>query len=55
MQLYKMKACDTAIESGEEKSKPSLSLRELARLFGFLRTAEDGTILSIEPDYEDDD
>ena len=53
MQLYKLKACATAMESGE-KSKPSLNLKEMARLFGFLRTAEDGTILAIEPDYQDD-
>lgn len=55
MQLHKLKACDGAVDSGEEKNKPSLSLRELARLFGFLRTDDDGKILSIEPDYQDDD
>lgn len=55
MQLHKLRACDTAMESGEEKQKPSLSLKELARLFGFLHTDGDGEIVSIEPDYQDDD
>jgi hypothetical protein len=55
MQMHKLKACNMAIGSGEEKQKPSLSLRELARLFGFLHTDADGEILSIEPDYEDED
>lgn len=55
MQLHKLKACENAIGSGEEKQKPLLSLRELAQLFGFLRTDADGEILSIEPDYQDDE
>ena len=55
MQMHKLKACDTAMESGEEKQKPSLSLRELAQLFGFLRTDADGEIVAIDPDYEDID
>ena len=55
MQLHKLKACDGAMDTGEEKNKPSLSLKELAQLFGFLRTNDDGDIISIEPDYQDDD
>ena len=55
MQMHKLKACDTAMESSEEKQKPSLSLRELAQLFGFLRTDADGNIIRIGPDYEDED
>jgi hypothetical protein len=43
------------MENSEEKQKPSLSLRELAQLFGFLRTDADGEIIEIVPDYEDDD
>jgi hypothetical protein len=54
MQMHKLRACDKAMESGEEKQKPVLSLRELAALFGFLRTEDDGTI-RIEPDYVDED
>ncbi|KAG0646207.1 DNA repair rad5 [Hyphodiscus hymeniophilus] len=51
MQLHKLKACETAMRSGEEKLKPSLNLHELARLFGFLRTNAKGDILEIQADY----
>jgi hypothetical protein len=59
MQLHKLRACDRAVDgSGEGAAsggeRPSLSLRELASLFGFLRTAEDGTLLEIIPDYADE-
>ena len=55
MQQYKLKACDSAVDSGEEK-KSSLTLKELARLFGFLKTDEKtGEILEILSDYQDED
>jgi hypothetical protein len=54
MQLHKLQACDKAMDSGEENKKPVLSLRQLAGLFGFLRTDEDGN-MRIEPDYVDEE
>lgn len=53
MQMHKLKACDTAMESGE-KPNSVLTLKEIAGLFGFLRTDEDDNIV-IEPDYDDDE
>lgn len=33
---------------------PNLTLNQLANLFGFLKTDADNNIISIEPDYVDD-
>jgi hypothetical protein len=55
MQVYKLETCERAIRDGEDKEKPNLSLRQLANLFGFLKTDEDNNILSVEPDYDDQD
>ena len=54
MQLHKLQTCDKAMRD-DGKKPPNLSLNELASLFGFLRTGEDDKIISIEPDYEDED
>jgi len=55
MQMYKLKTCERAMQDGEKKDKAALDLHDLARLFGFLRTDEDGAIVGIEPDYDDAD
>jgi len=55
MQMHKLQACDKAMDSGEEKDKAVLTLKQLASLFGFLRTDEDGRILVIVEDYRDED
>jgi len=43
------------MQDGDTKDKAVLDLKDLARLFGFLRTNDDGDIISVEPDYDDDD
>jgi hypothetical protein len=53
MQMYKLKTCERAMQDGEKKDKAVLDLRDLARLFGFLKTDKDGAIVGIEPDYDD--
>ena len=56
MQLHKLKACSSAVESGEEKNKPVLSLHQLAGLFGFLKTDDKtGEIIEIQSDDQDED
>ena len=54
MQLYKLENCEKAIREDGKKGE-RLGLRELANLFGFLKTDEDGNIVSVEADYDDDD
>lgn len=44
-----------AIRDGDTSEKPTLSLKQLANLFGFLKTDADDNIISIEADYVDDD
>jgi hypothetical protein len=39
----------------DTKETPNLSLKQLANLFGFLKTDADDNIISIEPDYDEDD
>ena len=55
MQLHKMKNCAKVIKDGDEATEGSrrLSLNELANLFGFLRTDDNGRIISVEADYDD--
>ncbi len=36
------------------REPPNLSLKQLANLFGFLRTDADDNIISVEADYEDE-
>jgi hypothetical protein len=43
------------MSDGDTKANPQLSLKQLANLFGFLKTDQDDNIVSIEADYEDDD
>jgi len=52
MQVHKIETCDRAIHS-DDKKRPNLSLKQLANLFGFLKTDQDDNILCIEADYED--
>ncbi|PVH71787.1 hypothetical protein DL98DRAFT_613085 [Cadophora sp. DSE1049] len=54
MQLHKLQNLEKAMRDGETKEKEALSLKQLANLFGFLRTDGDGEILSVEADYEDE-
>lgn len=57
MQEYKLKTCGKAIdENGEdgEGGSGTLSLSELARLFGFLKTDKDDNTI-IVPDYDDEE
>jgi hypothetical protein len=44
-----------AMHDGNERQKPNLSLKQLANLFGFLKTDADDNIISIEPDYVEDE
>jgi hypothetical protein len=58
MQLHKLTNLEKAIkgddeEEGGRRGGKVLGLRELANLFGFLRTDSDGEILSVEADYDD--
>ncbi|KAI6708159.1 hypothetical protein JHW43_009312 [Diplocarpon mali] len=53
MQLHKLQNVEKAMRDGETKVKPSLSIAQLANLFGFLKTDADGEIMSVEADYED--
>lgn len=41
------------MRDGEHRDKP-LSLKQLANLFGFLKTDYDDNIISVEPDYQDE-
>lgn len=52
MQLHKLQTCDKAMRD-DGKEPPNLSLNQLANLFGFLKTDDDGNIISIEADYDD--
>jgi len=54
MQLHKLQNLEKAMRDGETKEREALSLKQLANLFGFLRTDGDGEILSVEADYEDE-
>ena len=58
MQVHKLTNVEKAIKEDDEKGGAgrrgkALGLRELANLFGFLRTDSDGEILSVEADYDD--
>lgn len=54
MQGHKLKAISQAIRDDDKTNdRPNLSLKQLANLFGFLRTDEDDNIISVEPDYDD--
>jgi hypothetical protein len=59
MQLHKLTNLEKAIKEDDEEGEGGrrggkvLGLRELANLFGFLRTDSDGEILSVEADYDD--
>ncbi|KAH7309256.1 SNF2 family N-terminal domain-containing protein [Rhexocercosporidium sp. MPI-PUGE-AT-0058] len=55
MQLHKLQNLQKAMSDENTKERSSLSLKQLANLFGFLRTDGDGEILSVEPDYESED
>jgi len=46
--------CERAIKEDGKKGE-RLALRELANLFGFLKTDEDDNIVSVEPDYDDEE
>lgn len=59
LQDWKLRACEKAIDDNGEcgasgSGGGTLSLSQLARLFGFLKTDEDNNLLRIEPDYEDE-
>jgi hypothetical protein len=51
-QLYKMRTCETAVTEGD---RMKLGWPELLRLFGFLKTDKDDSIIGVEPDYSDDE
>ncbi len=58
MQVHKLTNLEKAIKEDSEEGVggrrgKALGLRELANLFGFLRTDSDGEILSVEADYDD--
>jgi hypothetical protein len=58
MQVHKLTNLEKAIKEDDEEGGAGrrgkvLGLRELANLFGFLRTDSDGEILSVEADYDD--
>ncbi|KAG4442544.1 hypothetical protein IFR05_001956 [Cadophora sp. M221] len=55
MQLHKLQNLQKAMSDENTKERSALSLKQLANLFGFLRTDGDGEILSVEPDYESED
>ena len=54
MQMWKLRTCERAMQEGNKKDKAVLNLNDLARLFGFLRTDEDGEPIEVVPDYDDD-
>jgi hypothetical protein len=53
IQMNKLKMCERAMQDGEKKDKPALDLEDLARLFGFLEKDENGKIIGVVPDYDD--
>ncbi|KAL2066010.1 hypothetical protein VTL71DRAFT_2081 [Oculimacula yallundae] len=56
MQLHKLQNIDKAMpQGGETRERQALSLQQLTRLFGFLKTDSDGEIVSVEADYQSDD
>ncbi|KAH6718269.1 SNF2 family N-terminal domain-containing protein [Leptodontidium sp. MPI-SDFR-AT-0119] len=55
MQLHKLQNLQKAMSDENSKTRSALSLKQLANLFGFLRTDGDGEILSVEADYESED
>lgn len=56
MQGHKVTAIEKAVPDGDSANdRPKLSLKELANLFGFLRTDENDNIISVEADYDDMD
>ncbi|KUJ16639.1 uncharacterized protein LY89DRAFT_647352 [Mollisia scopiformis] len=55
MQLHKLQNLERAMRDGEyNREQPNLSLKQLANLFGFLKTDADDNIVSVEADYDDD-
>ncbi|KAH8594411.1 SNF2 family N-terminal domain-containing protein [Bisporella sp. PMI_857] len=54
MQMHKLKTCEQAVGDGDKKDQAALSIEDVASLFGFLRTDEDGMILEVVPDYISD-
>jgi hypothetical protein len=51
MQGHKLQAISKAIRDDDKANeRPQLNLKQLANLFGFLRTDEDDNIISVEPD-----
>ncbi|KAE8441985.1 hypothetical protein EG329_004111 [Mollisiaceae sp. DMI_Dod_QoI] len=56
MQLHKLKNLEKAMRDGEyhNREQPNLSLKQLANLFGFLKTDADDNIISVEADYDDE-
>ncbi|CZR69452.1 related to protein RIS1 [Phialocephala subalpina] len=56
MQLHKLQSLEKAMRDGEyNREQPNLSLKQLANLFGFLKTDADDNIISIEADYDDEE
>lgn len=54
MQGHKLQAISKAIRDDDKANeRPQLNLKQLANLFGFLRTDADDNIISVEPDYDD--
>jgi len=54
MQSHKLRDIGKAIRDDDTTNdRPNLSLKQLANLFGFLRTDEDDNVISVEPDYDD--
>jgi len=54
MQMWKLKTCERAMQDGNKKDNVALNLADLARLFGFLRTDEDGEPIEVVADYDDE-
>jgi len=54
MQMWKLKTCERAMQDGDKKDQAVLNLADLARLFGFLRTNEDGEPIEVVADYNDE-
>ena len=54
MQMYKLRACERAMQDGDKKDNPPLNFKDLASLFGFLHTDEDGEIIEVVADYDDE-
>ena len=55
MQAHKLKDVESTMADHRAGAGGSLSVKQLANLFGFLKTDLDGEILGIESDYQDDD